>query len=233
MKIILITFKVLSIVCIAVFLLAASLAWGFNSQWLYEYGFSKYDVADSTGLNENNLSIAASSLIHYFNDNAEYIHINIEQNGKSFELFTEEEQIHFKDVKNLVRIDYLAGLISLFVIVIYILINFIYKKHNYRKNFFQTLGLGSIVSLCVILVIIIGSMINFDQFFIQFHYLFFTNSYWSAPGYMLLLFPGGFWFDAAIICFSFMAFWSIVIGIVSLIYVLKNNDKHSIFHISK
>ena len=72
-----------------------------------------------------------------------------------------------------------------------------------------------------LIIVGIAFTINFDWLFLQFHHLVFTNSYWSAQGYMLLLFPGEFWFDAALICVAFMVVLALVTGASSLFY-LKN-----------
>jgi uncharacterized membrane protein len=72
----------------------------------------------------------------------------------------------------------------------------------------------------------ISSVLDFDQLFLDFHYLAFFNQYWSAQGYMLLLFPGGFWYDAAFICIAFMAGLAIVLGILALLYLRFSKTKN-------
>ena len=56
------------------------------------------------------------------------------------------------------------------------------------------------MTLALVLALGLGTLFGFGQLFYQFHLLVFSNEYWSAEGYMLLLFPGGFWYDVTIFC---------------------------------
>jgi integral membrane protein (TIGR01906 family) len=212
-----ITAKTIFIICIPLFLLSTSLAWGFNSLWLYKYGFEKYDVSQSTGLSAADLEKTAQGLIDYFKISSrdEFVHIILEDKNRSFELFTHEEQIHFKDVRQLVRLDYIICLITFLLITFYIIGGFILQKTKFRRQLAFDLIWGSGLSLALIAVMAIGSLLDFDRFFLQFHYLAFSNQYWSAAGYMLMLFPDGFWFDAALFCLGFMAGLAVLIGILA------------------
>ena len=80
-------------------LISASIGWGVNSLWLYKYGFQKYGVSQTTGLAPTELDKVAAGLISYFNSGEEYASITVSKDGKSFQLFTREETIHFRDVK--------------------------------------------------------------------------------------------------------------------------------------
>ncbi|MCR4393087.1 MAG: TIGR01906 family membrane protein [Dehalococcoidales bacterium] len=211
--------KLLFIIALPIFLISTSLAWGFNSLWLYEYGFHKYHVQEATKLQESDLTMIGESLIRYFNSSEEYIHVYVNLNGKTTEVFTLEEQIHFKDVKKLVRLDYLIMVISFSLILAISLLFIFIKKGQYRSDLARIAITGSSLSLFLLVFLTIASIINFDQLFLQFHYLAFTNQYWSAQGYMLLLFPGGFWYDAALICMAFIAFLAILILILSIFYL--------------
>jgi integral membrane protein (TIGR01906 family) len=215
--------KWIFILCIPLLLVSSSLAVGFNSKWLYNFGFDKYNVSLQTGFSPVELDKAANGLIKYFNSNEEYADIVLIRDGKSTELFSREEQLHFKDVKQLVRLDYLFLIVSLIVILAYIIISISWRNGKFRKDLARSVIWGCGLSILIIIIIGIASYFNFDQLFLQFHYLVFSNQYWSAPGYMLLLFPGGFWFDAAIICGAFMSLLAIMLGGASVLY-LKFGD---------
>jgi integral membrane protein (TIGR01906 family) len=215
---------IIIILSIPVLLLSASLAWGFNSHWLYNSGYEKYGVSQSTGLSVSDLHKTTDALITYFNSSDEFIHVNVTVNGQTFELFTLEEQIHFKDVKQLVRLDYTVFFVSLAVFAI---LSFLQVVGDFRKNWrglVKSYVWGSIFSIVLIIAIAIASFFDFDELFLRFHQLAFTNDYWSANGYMLLLFPGNFWYDAAFICIAFMAGLSVLWGALSFL-VLKIDDR--------
>lgn len=223
MKILIIITRLIFILCLPALLISCSIAAGFNSQWLYEYGFNKYNVSESTGISEANLHLIAAEMIRYFNSSDEYVQIDIVSNSGSFKLFTQEEQLHFKDVKGLVSLDYLILWITLAYLICYSLICLFGRRSQRLKMLMVNIFWGS--ALCIVLLAIIGvaALINFDWLFLHFHYLVFTNQYWSAEGYMLLLFPGGFWSDAALFCIVLILFMAFVLGILSLLY-LKSNE---------
>jgi integral membrane protein (TIGR01906 family) len=218
--------KIIGIIARWIFILALpalfisfSLAWGFNSLWLYDWGFQKYGVSQSTGLSEAELDKAARALINYFNSTDEYIHVTVTGKGQSFELFNPAEQIHFKDVKALIWLDYRVALVAFLIVLVYAITAIFWKKGRFRRYLARGWLWGSGISIALIIILGLASFLDFDQLFLQFHYLAFTNSYWSAEGYMLLLFPGGFWNDAALICISFMAGMALITGFVAVLYL--------------
>lgn len=216
------------VLCLPVLLLASSLAWGFNSRWLYNYSFEEYNVSQQTGFSQAELDKAARGLIDYFNSGNEYVHITLIRAGTQVELFTREEQIHFKDVKLLVQLDYKVLLAAFILVVSYALFLFFSKRGRNKRELFKYLVWGCSLSIALIFIIGIASFFDFDRLFLQFHELVFSNQYWSSQGYMLLLFPGGFWYDAAIFCLAFMAILAISIGTISILclrLVLKKERK--------
>jgi len=198
-------------------LLSAVTAIAFNSVALYEYGFDKYDVVSTTGLARTELVKSAETLISYFNSGEEYIDLVVEKDGVEFELFTREESIHMKDVKGLVRLDYgvLAGTLA------YALgyAGFYLYRRNNRGLIARNILIGSGVTLILILALWLGSLWDFDQLFYRFHLLAFSNDFWSAQGYMLKLFPGGFWYDVVLFCASGMAATAAVLGMLAGSYL--------------
>jgi integral membrane protein (TIGR01906 family) len=207
--------KLIFVLCIPLLLLSSSLAWSFNSKWIYNYGFNKYDVSLQTGFSPVELDKAAIGLIYYLNSNDEYPEIILLRDGKSVELFTREEKLHFKDVKQLVRLDYLILIITFVIFLLYFIFGFYWKNGKNRKELAKNIVWGCSISILIVLITGIASFFSFDQLFLQFHYLVFSNQYWSAPGYMLQLFPGGFWVDAALFCAGFMIALALLQGVAS------------------
>lgn len=209
------------ILCLPLFFLSASLAWGFNSLWLYQYGFEKYNVSQRTGLTPQDLEKTARGLITYFKINSpeEFIQVTVTKDNRSFELFTTEEKIHFSDVRQLVWLDYRILLISTAIILVYALFYTFWRKGIHRRQLARSVIWGSGLAIAIIILLGVSSLLDFDRLFLQFHYLAFSNEHWSARGYMLQLFPGGFWFDAALICIGFMAGLAVILGLLSYLYL--------------
>ena len=216
--------RIIFVVCLPVLLLTAVIAGEVNSSWLYTHGFEKYDVRQSLGDNGLNLTDTdmagiARGFIHYFNSSEEYINLTVQQNNKNVSLFTTEETIHFKDVKKLFRFDYNVLLGTFCYCLIFALVGIFWRKGKYRKNLAGDMIKGSVLTLGLMILLGIGTMLDFNNLFYQFHLLVFTNSFWSAEGNMLLLFPDGFWYDAAVYCVVAIALLAIILGGVSWAYL--------------
>lgn len=191
----------LFILCLPVLLITTSVKIAANSSELYRYGFNKYDISQVTGLSPAELDKVTTGLISYFNSNQEYIDLTVIKDGKPFTLFNEREAGHLKDVKGLFRLVWWLLLGTLIYSVIYAALNYTVWKDRRRVAWALIGGSG----LTIALVIGLGLMIslNFDQFFYDFHLISFANNLWQldpSTDYLIMLFPQGFWYDAALFC---------------------------------
>jgi hypothetical protein len=207
------------ILCLPVMLFTASVAWGFNSLWIYEYGFQKFGVSQSTGIQESELDRTAQGFIHYLNSDVELFQIIVNTGDNTFPLFTSPEQQHLKDVKSLVRFDYHSLIATFSFCLIFGLWTGLGSRGRWRQLLAKSLIWGSGLTLVILVILTVASLFDFEQLFIQLHYWIFTNLDWSAPGYMLRLF-GDLWFDAALICFAFMAGLAFILGGPSIGYLV-------------
>ncbi len=69
----------------------------------------------------------------------------------------------------------------------------------------------------------LGALLDFDQLFLQFHRLSFSNQFWQldpARDYLIMLFPGGFWYDAALFCALATVGLAVILGGVAGGYLL-------------
>jgi uncharacterized membrane protein len=212
------------ILCLPALLISAGIAWGFNSLWIYQYGFRKYNVSQTTGFSPAELDKIAKSMIHYFNSSDEYVQISISNGNNSFDLFTIEEQTHLNDVKQLVWLDYRILLIAFILVLVYTLISVFWHAGRHRRQLACSLVWGSGLCLGLILIIGIAGIIDFDWLWLQFHFLSFSNDFWSAPGYMIPLFAGVS-SNAAIICIGFTAGLALILGGLSLVYLRQNREQ--------
>ena len=193
--------KWLFILCLPILLLTASIGWAVNSLWLYKYGFEKYEIRQTTGLAEVELDKAARGLISYFNSGDEYISLIVVKDTKSFELFNQREIVHLGDVKSLIRLDYWVLLGILIYVFGYTGVSFFrQRREGWRRLAWEVVS-GSSLTLALILALGLGTLLGFDQLFLQFHLLSFANDFWQldpARDYLIMLFPQGFWFDATL-----------------------------------
>jgi len=206
------TTKWLFVLCLPLLLLSASIGGAANSLALYHYGFDKYEVSKTTGLSDAELDRAARGLIHYFNSSEEYISLTVVKDGQSFTLFNEREVVHLKDVKGLFRLDYWIFLGTLIYALVYV--GFFIWRKEWRH---LALGLiwGSGLTIALMIVLGLGALLNFDQFFLQFHLLSFANELWlldPSKDYLIMLFPRGFWYDATLFIAIATAVGAVVIS---------------------
>ena len=212
MRVLSIIVKWLFILCLPVLLLTVSIGWGVNSLWLYKHGFQKYDVSQSTGLAESELEKAAAGLISYFNSDEDYITVTVVKEGESFDLFNDDEVAHFRDVKGLIWLDYRVLLGTLIYTLAYAGVCLFWRRKRYWRWLAWGMVGGGGITLALMLVMGLGMLWNFDQFFLQFHLISFSNELWSAEGYMLMLFPRNFWYDVALFCAGITVGLAIILG---------------------
>jgi integral membrane protein (TIGR01906 family) len=219
LKIPLIIARWLFALCLPCLLLTASIWWAANSHGLYTSGFAKYDVAASTGLSKAGLDNVATGLIDYFNSGDEFVDIVVNKDSQLFKLFTEEEILHFRDVKGLLRLDFYVLLGTGIYAAGYAVLSLLWQKRRDWRGLAWAALTGSSITLAIMLVLGVWALLDFDQFWLRFHFLSFSNEFWSAEGYMLLLFPQGFWYDTVIYCAIATAAAAVILGMVAAGYL--------------
>jgi len=231
MKIIIRFASVIFILCIPVFAITASIGWAVNSAWLYTAGFEKHHVRDNLAtaglpVTDKDLNEITHGFIRYFNSTDKYISLTITVEDKTYPLFNQEEILHFKDVKDLFRLDYAVLLGTSLYILACTLTGVFWKRGELRRRLERGALTGSGMTLGIMLLLGIGVALDFNALWLQFHFLSFSNDFWSAEGNMLLLFPPGFWYDMVVYCALFTAGIAIIAGAVSGFYLFRSRRKH-------
>lgn len=190
----------LFITCFPLLFITSTIHGIVNSKCTYEYDFSRYAIAEVTGIDEAHLEGIAIRLIDYFNSRVETPQMRMTSNhGGEFDLFHDYELIHLEDVKDLLQFNHRLQLTSFFYIIIYSLLFLLWNKGRWR-NLAGGIISGCIFTLALTGMFAIASVINFDWIFTQFHITSFSNLYWKldpSTDYLIMLFPGGFWQDTA------------------------------------
>ena len=223
MRILGIAGKWLFMLCLPILLLTASIGWAANSLWLYEYGFGKYDVSQTTGLAGVELEKAATGLISYFNSDEEYISLTVVKDDKPFELFNQREIAHLRDVKGLIWLDYWVLLGTLIYTLVYAGVSLFWRRRRYWHRLAWGMIGGGGITLALMLALGLGALLNFDQLFLQFHLISFANELWQLDptrDYLIMLFPQGFWYDATVFCALTTATGAAILGGVGGCYLL-------------
>jgi integral membrane protein (TIGR01906 family) len=216
----------LFILCLPILLLTASVTAAANCPRLYQYGFEKYEVSRVTGLASTELVKAARSLITYFNSSDEYIDLTVAKDGQPFTLFNEREVAHLKDVKGLFRLVYKILLGSGVYALVFIGISLFWWRD--RRRLGQGLFFGGCLTLASMLALGLIIALDFDGFFLKFHLLSFANDFWMlnpATDYLIMMFPQGFWFYAALACAISTAVGAVILGGVGW-WLMRKRKSH-------
>lgn len=218
------------ILCLPVLLLTAGIGVAVNSLWFYKYGFEKYSISQTTGLAEVELEKAAKGLIGYFNSGEEDINVSVVKDGQPFELFNQREIIHLKDVKGLIWLNYKVLLGTLIFALCYVGVSLFWRKRRYWRRLAWSVVGGGGITLALILALGLGTLLGFDQLFLQFHLISFTNPFWQldpTTDYLIMLFPQGFWFDVTLFCLLITVFGVVVLGGAAGVYLKRTKEPTS------
>ena len=119
----------------------------------------------------------------------------VDQSGDR--LFKDGEVSHMADVKAVILSTFGAG--TLLILLALIAVIYLKRRHNggVRRGLFA----GSIVTLAIIIGLGSLAVLGWEQFFTEFHRIFFANGTWtfSLQDTLIRLFPGQFWVDAGIV----------------------------------
>lgn len=220
----------LFVCCLPLLVITADIRWGVGEVRLYEYGFDKYHISRVTGIDELELRKTALHLIDYFNLETDTAQVTVIKNGEEFNLFNERELVHLQDVRNLIQLDYWVWRGTLAIMVICVLMLLLWLKSDWRI-LIRGLLWGSLATLGLVVVLAFWAVFGFDQLFLLFHLVSFSNELWildPAKDYLIMLFPGGFFYDAAL--FGFGAVIVEVILLCGIAFaILKANDGGVVF----
>lgn len=212
------------ILCLPPLLLSASIGLAFNSLWLYQYGFEKYDASQVTGLADAQLEKAARGLISYFNSSEEFIDITVERNGAPFSLFNEREVIHLKDVKGLVWLDYKILRGTLLYVLIYGGVSLFRRS---RRQLARSALIGSGITLFLMAAFGLFALLDFDRLLLLFHNISFSNDFWQlgwGKDYLLVFFPG---FEATIFVILATVVMAVILGGVGGGYLVFGKEQRA------
>ncbi len=191
--------QILAIPACLLFLVAGSVAWAVNDPGLYRNGFERYNTAQRSGITDADLIAIGADLRRYFNTGAEPLAVRAPIYGIERDVFNGREIAHMYDVKRLVRGTYWVAVGSFLWVVATLATGFAMQRREYWAPAARLAVWGGAITLTAVIGVGLASIAAFEQLFLLFHRLSFANDLWilnPRTDYLLILFPGGFWFDA-------------------------------------
>ena len=192
------------LVCIPVFLLLSNVRIAATDEAVFHYGFSAYNVPAVTGLERPQLDRAAHEIVQYFTsgDPTSLLDIRVTTpGGESQPLYNEREIIHMRDVKQMFQFFFRMHEVAFAYIVVYVAGVYLWsREQSLRRLARQAVTAGMITAVALGLAAV-AMLIGFDQLFVAFHVLSFSNDFWQldpATDRLVQMFPLNFWFDVSI-----------------------------------
>jgi integral membrane protein (TIGR01906 family) len=179
-----------------------SLRWLVADAGWYRAGFEKYGVSQTTGMSSIELAKAAEQISRYLlfqRERADDIMVQVR--GQTVPLFNEREDRHMSDVRELMGRFYTLQVASGAYALLYLVGSRFWLRGGYRRAIGSQLQGGGGLTLGLFAVLGAGSLMDFDQLFLQFHLISFSNSDWildPTKDRLIMMFPEGFWYDSAI-----------------------------------
>lgn len=129
-------------------------------------------------------------------------------NRSGDKLFGDGEVSHMADVKLVILSAFGAGAL----LILLSLIAVIYLRRRSPGGVRRGLFAGSIVTLVIIIGLGVLAALGWEQFFAQFHSVFFASGTWtfSLQDTLIRLFPGQFWVDGGIVVAGLVLIASLV-----------------------
>ncbi len=189
------------VACIPVFLVASNVRWVINAPFLYSYGFDKYDVAETTGIEREELIKAGAAFREYFNNDDNVLDVRVVQDGVLRRIYNAREIAHMTDVKGLVKGVWGLQIATGGFIGFFLLAGAILYGRRWLGMAARFAGWGGLLTLGLVVLVGIGAAIGFDRLFLAFHLVSFSNDLWQLDprrDLLLMMFPQGFFLDATL-----------------------------------
>lgn len=134
-------------------------------------------------------------------------------NRSGDQLFKDGEVSHMADVKLVILSAFGAGILLALLSIIAI----IYLRRRSTGGVRRGLFAGSIVTLVIIIGLGVLAFLGWEQFFTEFHRIFFASGSWTfaLEDTLIRLFPGQFWIDAGIVIAALVLLTAIITMILT------------------
>lgn len=191
---------VLFVLSIPLFLISNSVIWAINSPGVYEGGFEKYGVSETTGINREDLRQVGAELRRFFNVRSGPLSVQTRVRGVKRDIFSPREVLHMRDVKRLIWTVYGVATVSGVYLLLVAGVG-IMTRPQFPREVARLCIRGGGLTIGLVAAIGLFALVGFDTLFLKFHQFSFSNDLWQldpSRDYLLLLFPQEFWLDATI-----------------------------------
>ena len=211
----------LFVIALPVFIVTASVRFLVNEDRVASYGFRENSVSTTMDLPVSELEKVSTGITDYFNENSEFIQIDIVLDAKRTAFIGEVEVIHLRDVKALIGIIFRLSELSLAVVLTYIGTAIFFRPRKSLIDLTREIALSIGVSSIFLLALLGYVLFDFDSAWTQFHEIVFTNDFWllnPATDRLIQMYPEKFWETATLVCVSLIGGQMLLVGGSSVFY---------------
>ena len=226
----------LFIIAIPLFLVSASITWAFNDPGVYNDGFEKYSISHTSGITDADLRQVGIEIRRYINSADEPLDVQTHIFGQEQNLFNDQEILHMKDVKQLVRGVYILAVASALYLAAMTVIGFCLQRGRFVPNLAKRISWGGALTLILLVVFGIAALVGFDSLFLKFHQLSFANDFWRLDprtDYLVHIFPQGFWFDATVWVMIRVIVTALILTVAGSSYLVYRRSTNSQITLSR
>jgi integral membrane protein (TIGR01906 family) len=210
---------IILVVAIPILIVATTVQVYSHAEALYTAGFEKYNISQRTSISDIQLHQVAKQMVDYFSGKSQTPQLTVNKHGEPLPLYNEKELIHMEDVRNIVQ---LFTILQIASILIFIGMAILIYLMNGLEKLLRGIQIGAIVTGALTGILIIWALIDFNSLFLLFHYISFTNNLWvldPSKDYLIMMFPEGFFNDAAILIVSSILIEAAIIWVAA--YLIK------------
>ena len=168
--------------------------------------------ADDFGFSTEDRTVYGSYGLDYLFNLSNSRYLSELTSGEGQALFTSEEVSHMHDVKVVMLITMLAGLVLGLACLVFMIILARTRKGGIRRALFA----GAVWLIVAMIGLAVVAVLGWEAFFAGFHSLFFADGTWTfyASDTLIRLYPNQFWIDAGIA----IAALTLITAIVTLVF---------------
>jgi integral membrane protein (TIGR01906 family) len=167
---------------------------------LYMSEFAKYGVGRVTGLPEDELRRVARAFVDYFQADPGELRVTVQTFSGPASLFNDREIRHMVDVQALMQLVFRLRIIALVALVAGAITILATGPRDGAATIFKATAIGGVTAVLLIGALSVAAAFDFEQLFLQFHFMSFSNDLWlldPRTDRLIQLFPQGFFFDLA------------------------------------
>ena len=210
--------------CLPVFLVLSVVRGIVAAPFTYEMALSISNAEIVTGIDSTELMVIGKETSNYLLGRSGPVldpSVTL-SDGSVIKIFNQREIDHMVDVRELMNKLWRLHEFMFLLIIVRLGISFRFEKKESLLNIMQETRISGMLSLIFLAFAGVSSLLLFDQFFLQFHEMFFSNELWQLypkTDRLIQIYPRNFWFGALfvvassatllLLTFSALAHWYI------------------------